>query len=175
MSKNALISAIKEHDAKFIDLRFTDTLGKEQHITIPATIVDDELVEHGKMFDGSSIKGWQEIHKSDLALIPDLEKIHLDPFFQENTLIVRCNVIDPQTKLGYDRDPRSIAQRAETYLQSTGIADAAMFGPEPEFFIFDDVRSETGMRRSFYELNSKEGHWNLGAEIEGGISVIDLA
>lgn len=167
-SKSVVLDAIKAHDAKFIDLRFADTRGKEQHITIPASAVDDDFIENGKMFDGSSIKGWQKIHQSDLALVPDLDTILLDPFYQDNTLIIRCNVVDPQTMLGYDRDPRSIAQRAEAYLQSTGIADKAYFGPEPEFFIFDDVRSETSMRRSFYELDSDEGFWNSGKVIEGG-------
>ncbi|WP_028387670.1 type I glutamate--ammonia ligase [Legionella fairfieldensis] len=168
MSKSDLISSIKEHDAKFIDLRFTDTRGKEQHITIPVSAIDDDFIENGKMIDGSSIKGWQKIHQSDLALVPDLSRILPDPFYQDNTLIVRCNVVDPQTMLGYERDPRSIAQRAEAYLKSTGIADEAMFGPEPEFFIFDDVRSETGMSGSFYKLDSEEGHWNSGKVIEGG-------
>lgn len=168
MSKSVLQTAIQEHDAKFVDLRFTDTRGKEQHISISVSAIDDDFIENGKMFDGSSIQGWQQIHQSDLALVPDLKTIHLDPFYQDNTLIVRCNVVDPQTMLGYDRDPRSIAQRAETYLQSTGIADKAFFGPEPEFFIFDDVRSETGMRRSFYQIDSSEGHWNSGNDVEGG-------
>ncbi|KTD30640.1 MULTISPECIES: type I glutamate--ammonia ligase [Legionella] len=164
----ALHETIKKEDIKFIDLRFTDTKGKEQHITIPVSALDDDMIENGKMFDGSSIKGWQKIHKSDLALIPDLDTVILDPFYQDNSLIIRCNVVDPQTMLGYDRDPRSIAQRAEAYMKSTGIADKALFGPEPEFFIFDDVRSEIGMRRAFYELDSAEGHWNLGKMMEGG-------
>ena len=105
--------------------------------------MDDDFIENGKMFDGSSFKGWQKIHQSDLALVPDLSSILPDPFYQNNTLFIRCNVVDPQTMLGYERDPRSLAQRAEVYLQSTGIADQVLFGPEPEFFIFDDVRWET--------------------------------
>lgn len=168
MKKSVVFDAIKEHDARFVDLRFTDTRGKEQHLTIPVSAIDGDFIENGKMFDGSSIKGWQKIHQSDLALIPDFSTITVDPFFQENTLIITCDVADPQTMLGYDRDPRSLAKRAEAYLQSTGIADQAFFGPEPEFFIFDDVRSETGMRRCFYEIDSSEGHWNLGKTIEGG-------
>ncbi|HBI21427.1 MAG TPA: glutamine synthetase, partial [Legionella sp.] len=143
MSKTALLAAIKEHDAKFIDLRFTDTRGKEQHITIPVSAIDDDFIDNGKMIDGSSFKGWQKIHQSDLALLPDLNHVLPDPFYQDSTLFVRCNVVDPQTLLGYERDPRSLAQRAEHYLKSTGIADQAFFGPEPEFFIFDDVRWET--------------------------------
>ncbi|KTD36238.1 glutamine synthetase [Legionella nautarum] len=168
MSTAALRESIKEKEIKFIDLRFTDTKGKEQHITIPTSALDDDMIENGKMFDGSSIKGWQKIHKSDLALIPDLDTVVFDPFYQDNTLIIRCNVVDPQTMIGYDRDPRSIAHRAEAYMKSTGIADNAFFGPEPEFFIFDDVRSQTGMRGAFYELDSSEGHWNSGKVIEGG-------
>ncbi len=168
MSKNALLAAIKEHDAKFIDLRFTDTRGKEQHVTIPVSAVDDDFVENGKMIDGSSFKGWQKIHQSDLALLPDLSNILPDPFYQDSTLFIQCNVVDPQTMLGYDRDPRSLAQRAETYLQSTGIADQAYFGPEPEFFIFDDVRWETNISGAFYKIDSEEAEWNSGKLIEGG-------
>ncbi|MBA2652122.1 MAG: type I glutamate--ammonia ligase [Tatlockia sp.] len=168
MSKSLILEAIKEHDAKFIDLRFTDTRGKDQHITIPISAVDDDFVENGKMFDGSSIKGWQKIHLSDLALLPDFSTIMPDPFYQDNTLIVRCDVVDPQTSLPYDRDPRAIAKRGEVYLKSTGIADKAYFGPEPEFFIFDDVRSHTSMRGAFYEIDSSEGQWNSGKIIEGG-------
>ncbi|MDI9819501.1 MULTISPECIES: glutamate--ammonia ligase [unclassified Legionella] len=168
MGKSLLFAAIKEHDAKFIDLRFTDTRGKEQHITIPVSAVDDDFIENGKMIDGSSIKGWQKIHQSDLALVPDLDTILTDPFYQDNTLVIRCNVVDPQTMLGYDRDPRSIAQRAEAYLQSTGIAEEALFGPEPEFFLFDDVRWETNISGSFYKLDSEEAQWNSGKVFEGG-------
>ncbi len=168
MSKNAVFAAIKEFDAKFIDLRFTDILGKEQHITLPISAVSDDLFENGKMIDGSSFKGWQKIHQSDLALIPDLNTVHIDPFYQDNTLFIRCNVADPQTMLGYERDPRSLAQRAETYLQSTGIADQVFFGPEPEFFIFDDVRWETNISGSFYKIDSEEAQWNSGKILEGG-------
>ena len=168
MTKQVLLAAIKEHEAKFIDLRFTDTRGKEQHITIPVSSIDDDFIENGKMIDGSSFKGWQKIHQSDLALLPDLSKILPDPFYQDSTLFIHCNVVDPQTMLGYERCPRSLAQRAELYLQSTGIADQALFGPEPEFFIFDDVRWETTMHGSFYKIDSEEGHWNSGKSIEGG-------
>ena len=154
MHKNELVDLIKEHDAKFVDLRFTDTIGKEQHITIHASTVNDDFINNGKMIDGSSIKGWQKINKSDLALIPDLSTAMLDPFYQDNTIILRCNVLDPSTQSLYDRDPRSIAQRAEAYLKSTNIADEAFFGPEPEFFIFDDVRWQTNMNSAFYKINS---------------------
>jgi glutamine synthetase len=168
MSKNALLATIKEHDAKFIDLRFTDTVGKEQHISIPVSAVDDDFIENGKMIDGSSFKGWQKIYQSDLALVPDLSSILLDPFYQETTLFIRCQVVDPKTKMGYERDPRSLAQRAEGYLKSTGIADHVYFGPEPEFFIFDDVRWETSISGSFYKIDSEEAQWNSGKTLAGG-------
>lgn len=168
MGDNLILKAIKEHDAKFIDLRFTDTRGKEQHITLPVSAIDEDFIENGKMFDGSSIKGWQKIHQSDLALMPDLDTILPDPFYQDSTLIVRCNVVDPQTMLGYDRDPRSLAMRAEKYLISTRIADVAYIGPEPEFFLFDDVRWETSMSGSFYKIDSSEAQWNSGKVFEGG-------
>ena len=168
MNKNPLIEAIKEHSAKFVDLRFTDTRGKEQHITIPVSAVNDDFIENGKMIDGSSFKGWQKIHQSDLALLPDLSVILPDPFYQDSTVFVRCNVVDPQTMMGYERDPRSLAQRAEIYLQSTGIADQALFGPEPEFFIFDDVRWKTDMSGAFYKIDSEEAEWNSSKVIDGG-------
>ena len=163
-----VMAAIQEHNAKFIDLRFTDTIGKEHHITVPVSAFNQDLIENGKMIDGSSLKGWQKIHKSDLALIPDLSTLSFDPFYQDNTLIIRCNIGDPQTKLGYDRDPRTLAQRAEIYLQSTGIADQVFFGPEPEFFIFDDVRWETTIQGSFYKIDSDEAQWNSGKIMAGG-------
>ena len=168
MTKKDILAMLQTNDAKFVDLRFTDTRGKEQHITIHASCVDDDFIEHGKMFDGSSIKGWQEIHQSDLSLMPDLKTAVLDPFYQDSTLTLRCNVRDPSTGKEYDRCPRSLAQRAEAYLRTSGIADAALFGPEPEFFIFDDVRWQTDMNYSFYEINSEEGYWNSGKMIDGG-------
>ncbi len=168
MSMSKLRAAIEQHEARFIDLRFTDTLGKEQHITVPISSIDDDFAENGKMIDGSSFKGWQKIHQSDLALMPDLDTVLPDPFYQDSTLFVRCNIVDPQTMLGYDRDPRSLAQRAEAYLQSTGIADQALFGPEPEFFLFDDVRWETSINGSFYKIDSDEAQWNSGKVMEGG-------
>ncbi|MCE0723965.1 MULTISPECIES: type I glutamate--ammonia ligase [Legionella] len=168
MSKNTVLEAIKEHDAKLVDLRFTDIRGKEQHITIPISSVDNDFIENGKMIDGSSFKGWQKIHQSDLALMPDLETMKLDPFFQDNTLFIRCNVVDPKTMMGYERCPRSLALRAEAYLQSTGIADTAYFGPEPEFFVFDSVQWETTIGGAFYKIDSEEAQWYSGKELEGG-------
>lgn len=169
MDKNYFDNLIKQHDVKFVDLRFTDIRGKEHHITISPKCLDENFLHDGKMIDGSSIKGWQEINQADLALIPDLSTAVLDPFFQDNTLIVRCDIHNPMDKTEYyAKDPRSIAKRAEEYLKSTGIADEVFFGPEPEFFLFDDVRFETSMHQAFYKINSEEGAWNSGAEISGG-------
>ncbi|MFZ4076884.1 MAG: type I glutamate--ammonia ligase [Legionellaceae bacterium] len=168
MSLDKIRAIIEQNEARFVDLRFTDILGKEQHITLPVSAIDEEFVSHGKMIDGSSFKGWQKIHQSDLALLPDLSHILVDPFYQDSTVFVRCDVVDPQTMKGYERCPRSIAKRAEVYLQSTGIADVALFGPEPEFFIFDDVRWETNMNGAFYKIDSEEAYWNSGKVMDGG-------
>ena len=140
MTPTDVIKLIKEKDVKFADLRFTDTRGKEQHVTIPARLVDEDLFSDGKMFDGSSIAGWKGINESDMILMPEAGTAVLDPFFEETTVNIRCDVIEPATMQGYERDPRSLAKRAEAYLKSTGIADGALFGPENEFFIFDSVR-----------------------------------
>ena len=163
-----VIKLIKEKEVKFVDLRFTDTRGKEQHVTVPRTLVDDELFRDGKMFDGSSIAGWKGINESDMILMPDATTAVIDPFFEETTLIIRCDVIEPATMQGYERDPRSLAKRAEAYLKSTGIADGALFGPENEFFIFDSVRYGTSMNGSFYEIDSVQGAWNSSKDYEDG-------
>ncbi len=168
MSLDILRDMIAAHAAKFIDLRFTDTIGKEQHITIPVSAVDERFITQGKTFDGSSIKGWKAIHDSDLALIPDLNTILPDPFYQDSTLLIRCNVVNPDTHVPYVCDPRAIAGRAEDYLRATGVADDALFGPEPEFFLFDDVRWETSMQHVFYRVDAEEGYWNSGQAIAGG-------
>jgi glutamine synthetase len=168
MSREALDAAIKEHNIQFIDLRFTDIQGKEQHITLPIGCIDTELLEKGKMIDGSSLKGWQKINDSDLALVPDLSTVQLDPFYQDATLILRCTVYAPQTHEGYDKCPRAIAHRAQDYLRSTGIADDILFGPEPEFFIFDDARWENTINGCFYKVDSDEAQWNSAKAFEGG-------
>src|SRR5438309_8376649 len=154
MTPNDVMKLIKEKEAKFADLRFTDTRGKEQHVTIPARLVDDELFRDGQMFDGSSIAGWKGINESDMILMPEANTAVIDPFFEETTVNIRCDVIEPATMQGYERDPRSLAKRAEAYLKSTGIADYALFGPENEFFIFDSVRFGNEMRGSFYSIDS---------------------
>ena len=168
MSREKVLQLIKEKEVKFIDLRFTDTRGKEQHVTIPTSKADDEFFESGKMFDGSSIAGWKGINESDMTLMPDTETAVMDPFFDDPTLNIRCDVLEPTTMQGYERCPRSLGKRAEAYLKSTGIADAAYFGPEPEFFIFDDVRFGAELNSAFYQIDSEEGHWNKGAEFDEG-------
>ena len=168
MTPSAVFKLIKEKEVKFADLRFTDTRGKEQHVTIPARLVDDELFRDGKMFDGSSIGGWKGINESDMILMLDPSTAVIDPFFEETTVDIRCDVIEPTTMQGYERDPRSLAKRGEAYLKSTGIADGALFGPENEFFIFDSVRSGSDVRGSFYEIDSVQGSWNSGKEYADG-------
>ncbi|GAA0357368.1 glutamate--ammonia ligase [Bowmanella denitrificans] len=168
MSVEKALDLIKESEAKFVDLRFTDTKGKEQHVSIPASLVDEEFFEEGKMFDGSSIAGWKGINDSDMVLMPDASSAVLDPFAEETQVNIRCDIYEPSTMQGYDRDPRSIARRAEEYLKSTGIGDTVLMGPEPEFFMFDDIRFHTDMAGSFYEIDSMEAKWNSGVEFEGG-------
>ncbi|GLS25801.1 glutamate--ammonia ligase [Marinibactrum halimedae] len=167
MSEQTL-NLIKENEAKWVDLRFTDTKGKEQHVTIPATEVDEGFFTEGKMFDGSSIAGWKGINESDMILMPDDSTSFMDPFTDESTVILRCSIVEPSTGEGYNRDPRSIAQRAEAYLQSTGLGDAAFFGPEPEFFVFDDIKWGADMSGAFYKINSEEAAWESGSEIADG-------
>ncbi len=163
-----VIKLIKEKEVKFADLRFTDTRGKEQHVTIPARLVDEELFRDGKMFDGSSIAGWKGINESDMILMLDPATAVIDPFFEETTVDIRCDVIEPATMQGYERDPRSLARRAEAYLRSTGIADGALFGPENEFFIFDSVRHGANLNGCFYEIDSVQGAWNSNTNLADG-------
>jgi glutamine synthetase len=159
---------MKEKDVKFVDFRFTDTRGKEQHVSVPSHTIDEDVFTDGKMFDGSSISGWKGINESDMILQPDPDTAVMDPFSDENTLIIRCNVVEPSTGQGYDRDPRSVALRAEAYLKSTGIADTCFFGPEPEFFILDDVRWGVDMSGAFYKVDSEESEWNSERVYEDG-------
>lgn len=168
MSVENVMSLIKDNEVKFVDLRFTDTKGKEQHVTIPASLCDESLFTDGKMFDGSSIAGWKHINESDMILMPDASTAKLDPFFEDATVNITCDIVDPATMQGYDRDPRSIAKRGEAYLKSTGIADTALFGPEPEFFLFDDVKFYNQMHGCGYQLDSVEGAWNTNKSYEGG-------
>ena len=166
MTAAEVLGLIKERDIKFVDFRFTDTKGKEQHVTMPARVINEDTFEEGKMFDGSSIAGWKGINESDMILMPDAESAVVDIFSEDATLNLRCDVYEPSTMQGYDRCPRSLAQRAEAYLKSTGIADEAYFGPENEFFVFDDVRWDDTMQGAFYSIDSQEGAWNTSRSYE---------
>ncbi len=168
MSAEKVLKMISDEEIVFVDLRFTDTRGKEQHVSLPVSAVDEDFFEEGKMFDGSSIAGWKGINESDMVLMPDTSSVVLDPFTEHKTLNVRCDVLEPDTMEGYNRCPRSLAQRAEAFLKSSGIADQAFFGPEPEFFIFDDVRFGNEMHGAYYHVDAEEGAWNSGREYEGG-------
>ncbi|MCV6621660.1 MAG: glutamate--ammonia ligase [Cellvibrionaceae bacterium] len=167
MSENTL-KLIEESEARWVDLRFTDTKGKEQHVTIPAKVVDEDFFEDGQMFDGSSVAGWKGINESDMILMPDDESGVLDPFTDEPTVIVRCDIVEPSTMQGYERDPRSVAKRAEEYLKSTGLGDTAFFGPEPEFFVFDDVKWKDDMSGCSFEINSEEAAWSSNKSYADG-------
>ena len=165
---NKVLKLIKENEAKWVDFRFTDTKGKEQHVSYPSHTIDEETFVNGKMFDGSSITGWKGIEASDMILLPDPETAFMDPFFEESTVVVTCDVIEPSTMEGYERDPRSIAKRAEAYLKSTGIGDTAFFGPEPEFFVFDEVKWDISMAGSSHKMIAEEAAWSTNNDYEGG-------
>ena len=162
------LDLINNTDARWVDLRFTDTKGKEQHVSIPASAVDEDFFEGGKMFDGSSISGWKGISESDMILMPDDSTAIADPFTDDPTVILRCDIVEPATMQGYERDPRSIAKRAEAYLTATGIGDSAFFGPEPEFFVFEDVKWHTDMSGASYEINAEEAAWSSNLSFEDG-------
>ena len=168
MASSKAVKLIKECEAKFVDFRFCDARGKEQHMTMPASIVDEEFMEEGKMFDGSSIDGWKGINDSDMVMMPDDDSAVLDPFFEEPTVNIRCDVLEPNTMMGYERDPRTVAKRAEAYLGSTGIADTALFGPEAEFFIFDSVRWRNEMHSAGFQIESEEAAWSSDTQYPEG-------
>lgn len=168
MSVQKALEMIRENDVKFIDFRFSDTRGKEQHVTVPAHTIEEDTFEEGKMFDGSSVAGWKGINESDMILMPDAASAKLDPFFDDTTMILRCDIIEPSDMQGYNRDPRSIAKRAEAYMTSTGIADTAYFGPENEFFVFDDVKWADNMGDTFFKVDSEEAAYNSGKDFEDG-------
>jgi len=183
MSKTAadVLKMVKDNEVKFVDFRFTDTRGKEQHVSVPVSNFDMDKFESGHAFDGSSIAGWKGIEASDMLLMPDPSTANLDPFMEETTLFMQCDVIEPSDGKGYDRDPRSIAKRAEAYLKASGLGDAAYFGPEPEFFIFDSVRwsadmsgtfvkidSEEASSGTFVKIDSEEASWSTGQKFESG-------
>ena len=167
-SPEEVLAYIKEEDVVFVDVRFTDLPGVQQHFNVPAKTVDEDFFKDGQLFDGSSIRGFQGIAESDMQLIPDVATAYIDPFRVEKTLCMNFSIVNPRTGEPYHRDPRGVAQRAEEYLASTGIADTAFFAPEAEFFIFDDVRYESTPQRSFYSVDSEEAWWNSARQDEGG-------
>jgi glutamine synthetase len=162
-----VVQMIAEREVAFVDCRFTDTLGREHHLTVPASQMDEDRMESGVAFDGSSIAGWKGIEASDMILVPDAGTARLDPFREETTLILTCDVVEPSDLKGYDRDPRSLARRAEAYLKSSGLGDTAYFGPEPEFFVFDGVSWNADMSGSFVKISSDEGTWSNANEANG--------
>ncbi len=163
-----VLDIIKEKEVKFVDFRFTDTRGKEQHVGVPVSHFDADKFTEGHAFDGSSIAGWKGIQASDMLLMPDPETAFIDPFFDETTLVISCDVVEPSDGKGYDRDPRSIAKRAEAYLKSSGLGDTAYFGPEPEFFIFDSVEWNIDMSGCRVQIFSEEAAWSSGSKFESG-------
>ena len=162
------LDLIEQHKALWVDLRFTDTKGKEQHVSIPASKIDAGFFEDGQMFDGSSIAGWKGIQESDMVLKPDDSSAVLDPFAEDETINLRCDIVEPNTMQAYERDPRSLAKRAEAYLQSTGIGDKVYFGPEPEFFVFNSVRWGDSINEAFYSIESDEGAWDVSSKKADG-------
>jgi glutamine synthetase len=168
MSVENVMKLVIDNDIKFVDFRFTDTRGKEQHVTVPVSHFNEDKFTEGHAFDGSSIAGWKGIQASDMQLMPDPSTAFIDPFFDEPTLVLTCDVVDPTDGKGYDRDPRSLAKRAEAYLKSSGLGDTAYFGPEPEFFIFDSIQWDVSMNGSSVRINSEEGAWASGEKFEGG-------
>ena len=168
MSTADVLKLIKDEDAKFVDIRFTDPRGKLQHVTMIADQVDEDFLEEGLMFDGSSIAGFKSIDQSDMKLRPDMDSAYVDPFYAEKTICLHCNILEPDTGEHYDRDPRGTAVKAEAYLKSSGMGDTAFFGPEAEFFVFDDVRFSTSINKVGYEVDALDGSWNTDTEYENG-------
>ena len=160
MAAASVNKLIKDNNVEFVDLRFADMQGKQHHVTFPSRYVDESFFEEGKMFDGSSISGWKGINDSDMVLMPDADSAVLDPFAAAPTVILTCDVLEPSTMQAYSRCPRSVAKRAEAYLKSSGVADTAFFGPEPEFFIFDAVRWRNEMQGASFEIDSDEAAWS---------------
>jgi glutamine synthetase len=163
-----VMNMVKDNEVKIVDFRFTDTRGKEQHVSVPLSHFDEDKFTEGHAFDGSSMAGWKGIEASDMQLMPDPNTAYIDPFFEEPTLVLTCDVLEPGDGKAYDRDPRSIARRAEAYLKASGLGDTAFFGPEPEFFIFDGVRWADGPSGCFFEIEEYEAPWNTGAKFDTG-------
>lgn len=167
-SAKDVMKMVSDNEVKFVDFRFTDTRGKEQHVSVPASAFSEDKFTDGHAFDGSSIAGWKGIEASDMLLMPDAATAVMDPFREEPTLLLTCDVVEPSDGKGYARDPRSLAKRADAYLKSTGLGDTAFFGPEPEFFVFDSVTWATDMGGAFYKVTSEESEWASGVDLEGG-------
>src|SRR5512135_3771263 len=163
-----VMKMMTDNEVLFVDLRFTDTKGKEQHVSVPTKMFGEDKFKDGHAFDGSSIAGWKGIEASDMLLMPDPDSARMDPFFDEPTIVLTCDVLEPATGKGYERDPRTIAKRAEAYLKSTGLGDTAYFGAEPEFFIFDAVEWKVDMSGSYVKITSEEAPWSTDAHIEFG-------
>jgi len=170
MSADAVLQLIKDQDAAYVDIRFTDTRGKLQHVTVDVDLVDEDFLEEGFMFDGSSIAGWKSIENSDMKLIPDTTSAYVDPFYAEKTICVHCSIVEPDTGEAYARDPRGTAEKAEAYLKASGIGDVAYMGPEAEFFLFDDVRFSNTVNKVSYEVDAIDASWNTDTEYEMGNS-----
>jgi len=165
---NAIMEMIKENDVSYVDLRFTDPRGKMQHVTQHIDTIDPETLAEGFMFDGSSIAGWKAINESDMKLMPDLSRAYIDPFFAQPTVALFCDVLDPMTDEAYERDPRGTAKAALAHMNAAGFADTAFFGPEAEFFIFEDVKIDVSMNRAMYQVDSVEGPYNSARSYEEG-------
>ncbi|MCI5102111.1 type I glutamate--ammonia ligase [Phaeobacter italicus] len=168
MSADAVLKMIKDEGAAYVDIRFTDVRGKLQHVTIDVDLVDEDFLEEGFMFDGSSIAGWKSIENSDMKLMADTTSAYVDPFYAEKTICIHCSIVEPDTGEAYERDPRGTAQKAEAYLKSSGIGDVAYMGPEAEFFLFDDVRYSNTINKVSYEVDATDASWNTDAEFEMG-------
>ena len=168
MSADAILRKIQNENIQYVDLRFTDPKGKWQHVTFDTSLVDEDFFTDGQMFDGSSISGWKAINESDMVLMPDPSSAVMDPFFARPTLSINCDILDPATGQPYGRDPRTTAKAAEAYLQSSGVGDTAFFGPEPEFFVFDDVRFSDAQNNMGFAIDSTEGPYNSSTDYENG-------
>jgi len=168
MSNDTVLKMMKDEDVEYVDIRFTDPRGKLQHVTVMADQVDEDFLEEGFMFDGSSIAGWKAINESDMKLMPDTESAYIDPFYAEKTLCLHCTVVEPDTGEPYSRDPRGTAILAEAYLKSSGIGDTAYMGPEAEFFLFDDVRFSNTINKVSYEVDAQDASWNSDTQYEMG-------
>ncbi|MGB0960773.1 MAG: type I glutamate--ammonia ligase, partial [Halocynthiibacter sp.] len=168
MDNKGLIEWIKDEDVQYVDVRFTDPRGKLQHVTVVNDLVDEDFLEEGFMFDGSSIAGWKSIENSDMKLMLDPESAYIDPFYAEKTMAIHCSVVEPDTGEAYSRDPRGTAQKAESYLKSSGIGDVAYMGPEAEFFLFDDVRYSVEANKVSFEIDAQDAAWNTDTQYEMG-------